>query len=291
MSPRSQPVVFTSQSIEIWRWQHKDKDMDPIEELWQAILAEPAQQELRLAYVAALQEAGDPRAGIFAAADELRALSYLQVSARRELYTQQEELVRRHAPNWVKTVHALGGVVRLIEGWPEEVVLPAAAFIEHAGVIVRTIPLRHLDVEEAAKLPSLFRVAQMAQVVSLNFAGQTLRTDFVAALARAPLLNGLRWLDLRNTALTDGAVELLAASSNLKALRFVDLANNPCRNPVDAAATSTRAGVAIVPSAAGLPRFGAELEARYGRIPWLHARAIFGDAFPPSRYTAAAWPR
>ena len=82
-------------------------------------------------------------------------------------------------------------------------------------------------------------------------------------------------------------MEILAASPALKAVEYLNLENNPTRDPVDAAAgygTDWRTN-RIVPESIGVPAFGAELEARHGKIRWLNGLWNFFEDYPPSRYS------
>jgi hypothetical protein len=80
-------------------------------------------------------------------------------------------------------------------------------------------------------------------------------------------------------------VEILAAAASLRDVEHLDLTNNPTRDPVDAAAGAGWDEMGrIVPESIWLPDFGRELEARHGKIKWLHALDHFLEGHPPNRY-------
>jgi hypothetical protein len=79
---------------------------------------------------------------------------------------------------------------------------------------------------------------------------------------------------------------ILAPSPQLRELAHLDIRDNLCRDPVDAAAGYGVDGISgfMVPASIYLPDFGRDLEARYGRIDWLHALSRFMEKHPPNRH-------
>ncbi len=245
--------------------------MPNIADLWAQILAAPDDHALKAQYAEALAQAGDWRAPV------------LRIAAETEVH-------RLDIANWQSNFKAPAArwpaEVKFIRGWPSEITIEARTFIQHAAEIVAVLPLRHLDLKAVSEAPEVFALAQFGQIASLDGSHQRWSAEAIAALANSPHLRSLRWLDLSYTQITNAEVEILAASEYLRHLEHVDVNHNRCRNPVDAHAgygtdwmTNT-----IVPESIYLPKFGLELEKRYGRINWLHALGNWMEQHPPSRY-------
>ncbi len=178
------------------------------------------------------------------------------------------------------------GEIVFVEGRPIELTVSAAAFARNAAEIVAAMPVRHLNLTAVSEYPAVFDVPQFAQIASLDGSKQNWSDDAIRALAGSSRLGSLRWLKLTDAGITEPQVEMLAASLGLKNVAVLDLTDNPTRDPVDASAGS---GVdwmtnKIIPDSVFLPEYGADLEARYGAIKWLHGLRNYMDAYPPSRY-------
>ncbi len=93
-------------------------------------------------------------------------------------------------------------------------------------------------------------------------------------------------LNLSHTGIIDPDVEILAAAETLRSVEYIDLRDNPSRDPVDASLGCGYDGTpgAMPPEAISLPGFGRELEHRYGKILWLNVLSHLGETFPVSRY-------
>lgn len=253
--------------------------------LWQQILAAPGDKDLKAQYVRALERTKDPRAEVFRRAESvLRFPIY---------YVQHDEMVRLYEcslSDWRAEVDTTSAPwraeVHFVSGWPIEITLDAADFCRHAADIVATLPIRHLNLRAVEEAPEVFSVAGFGQMASLSGWGHSWSDSAVTALANSPHLGSLRWVDLSETGITDAEVEILAASPHLREVVYLNLGDNPCRDPADAAAGCGVDGVTgqIVPESIWLPDFGRELEARYGRIEWLHSLDNYLERHPPGRY-------
>lgn len=175
--------------------------------------------------------------------------------------------------------------IDFVEGWPSQITIAASAFLRCAEEIVVTIPLRHLNLTAIADAPTAVDVGAMAQIATLQVCSQPWNREAIQALADSEHLRSLRWLDLSQSNLTDADVETLAASPRLREVAYLNVEDNPCRNPVDA---STGYGVdaftgLIVAESLWFPDFGRELQARHGSIPWLPSLENFMETYP-NRY-------
>jgi hypothetical protein len=262
--------------------------MSSPDELWQRVLAAPADADLKAQFVAALDQAGDPRAKVF-------ALEALYQDLRKRDLPDNAALLKPDLDaalgDW-RTQFALGaaawpGQIQLVGAWPMELTINAADFVRNAAAIVATIPLRHLNITAISDAPAVFDVPQFEQIASLDGSKQPWSDDAIRALAGSAHVGALRWIDLSRGDISESQVEILAASSALKTVEVMNLTNNPTRDPVDAAAgygTDWRTN-RIVLESIYLPEFGSQLEARYGKIAWLNGLWNFLEDYPPSRYS------
>jgi hypothetical protein len=262
--------------------------MSRFDDLWQKILAAPADPDLKTQYVAALSEAGDRRAQIFSLATEyeqLRSGSFIDRAA--ELKPRLDELIAQWRAEFAPRTSAWPGEIRFVLGWPIELTIKAADFARHAGEVVATLPIRHLNLLEISASPGVFDVPQLKQIASLDGSNQPWSDDALRALARSSRLGALRWLNLSRADISEAQVEVLAGSAALKDVQMLDLTKNPTRDPVDAASgygTDWMTNRIVLESVA-LPTFGYELEARHGKITWLHGLWNYLEDYPPSRYS------
>ena len=259
--------------------------MNPTE-AWQQLLAAPGDQALKAQYVQALAAIGDERADLFSLAADIAKFRVSYPKRADALRPRYERLFADWRVGFESAAKAWQAEVTFVIGWPSELTLTAQDFVRHAAAIVTTMPLRHLNLRAVSDTPEVFSGPAMDQIASLDASNQSWSDEAVHALAVAPRLRSLRWLDLRRSRLTDQRVEILAGSSSLRMLDQIDLRDNPCRDPVDAAA-----GYGFDPctgeianGSVWLPEFGKELESRHGEIPWLHVLGQHGEFFPLDRY-------
>lgn len=257
-------------------------------DLWQHILAAPADAALRAQFVAALSETHDARADLFTTQAEYdRLVAAKDAGGAAALKPRLDAALDGYRTPFDRRASTWPGRIAFVDAWPIELTIAARDFAAHAADVVATIPLRHLNLLRVADAPSVFDVPQLAQVVSIDASGQPWTDDAIRALARSARVAGLRWLKLSNAGITETQVDLLAASTALRDVAMLDLTHNPTRDPVDAAAgygvdwSSNR----IVPESIQLPAFGAELQAKYGSIAWLNGLWNYFEEYPPSRYT------
>jgi hypothetical protein len=257
-------------------------------DIWQRILAAPADAGLKAEYVAALTAAGDSRAELFALAadyERLRSGSYIDAAA--ELKPRLDSRLAEWRAYFAPHTDAWSATITFVMGWPIELAITAADFARCAADIVATLPIRHLDLAGISERPAVFDVPQFDQIASLNGSKQVWSAAALGALANSAHLGSLRWLDLSACSISEAQVEVLAASAALKNVAMLDLTDNPAPDPVDASAgygvdwQSNR----IIPDSIFLPAFGVELEAKYGKIAWLHGLWNYLEDYPPSRYS------
>jgi len=255
-------------------------------ELWAQVLAAPNDAQVRGRYVDALVQEGDRRAEPLLVGAEIERRLQNRESYRTEALRKHcEQLTKAAAEEFAGSLECWGAKLTFVFGWPTEITIKARDFVLHAAQIVATIPLRHLNLLSVNETPEVFQLPQFSQILSLEGSGQVWSNKAIRALTESPYLVGLQWLNLSKTGLGDKQVEILAAAENLRGLAQIDLRNNNCRDPVDAAAGAGYDGNtgAIVLESIYLPPFGLELESKYGKIQWLNVLYNYA-AFPLDRY-------
>ena len=234
-------------------------------DLMRAVIAAPADDAPRLAYADAVA-ASDPDRARF-----IRA----QIDASRKRRTGAswadegrtgDELLARHARAWTPSLPHVASV-RFYRGFVELVAMPLDAFIVSADAIADAVPLRHADLTAArGAIPALVASRGYARLVSLSLKRTALDDADAAALAAAPV-SPLRWLDLTSNKIGAAGLEALAGSASLRALLVLELGGNPCGTPNDPPRyDEMNRLLPSVPTPEGVA-----LEARHGRLPWLHA--------------------
>jgi len=255
-------------------------------DLWPRVLAVPNDAQVRARYVDALLWEADRRAEPFLVGAEIERRKRNRESHRTQALAKHcDQLTRVAAEEFAGSLERWGARLSFVFGWPSEITITSADFVLHAAEIVTTIPLRHLNLLSINDAPQVFNLPQFNQIVSLQGGGQIWSNKAIEALIASPYLAELRWLNLSKTGLREKQVEMLAAAANLRHLAQIDLTENDCRDPVDAAAGAGYDGITggLVLESIYVPEFGRELESKYGRIQWLNVLSTYAE-FPLDRY-------
>src|ERR1700722_1211064 len=162
------------------------------DELWQRILAAPADGELKAQFVAALDPAGDWRGKVF-------ALQALYQHLRDENLPDNAALLKPDldaaVADWRKgfdlQAAAWPGKIQFVDAWPIELTIDAAAFARNAAAIVAAIPLRHLNLSAVDDTVDVFGVPQFDQIASLDGSKQPWTDDALHALANSAHIGAL----------------------------------------------------------------------------------------------------
>lgn len=267
--------------------------MTPAAALWKRVLAAPADPDRKAAYVAALAADHNPRGEMYTLAvdyEKLRVAGYTDPAAAAKAVAIKPRLDALYAltlDDFASTAAAWGAMIHLIGGWPIELTIDAEAFAHQAAEIVATIPVRHLDLTAIREYPAVFDVPQFGQIASLDGSRQSWDDAALSALANSTHVGALRWLNLSQCSISAAQVDLLAASSVLRTVEFLDLSDNPAPDPSDASAGYGTDWLtnSIVPESVNVPEFGWQLQQKYGTIRWLNPLWNYMRDYPPSRYS------
>ena len=226
------------------------------ETLLRRIIEAPHDLGLRRRFAELVEPRNDPRA----------RLIRLQLSpSGDEGETEAYNLVRMH-PDWSAPLEALGARdVKLAAGFPEAITIDADVLLERARELFSAAPLKTLHVRGAkGRVGEVVRLDRLATIEALDLDDQGVTDDDLVTLAASPHASRLRRLDLRFNPITARGIEALVVSPHLKRLEMVNLDGNPA-DPVDRLEHYDETNTHYVPTEAGKA-----IEAKYGRIRWLH---------------------
>jgi carbon storage regulator CsrA len=225
-----------------------------------AVLADPADDAPRLIYADWLDEQGDPRGEFIRVQCRLAQLPPGD-EAVRGLRRREQELLSIHERSWRSGLHALLRKEFFVRGFVESAHLSVREFLDHAGELLGSAPIRHLhlrpsgwsptsreDIAALAASPYLSRLraldlgqnglgdedvsrlvasAHLAGLAALLLRGNGIGDAGAAALARSPYLAGLAALDLAGNQIGTAGATALASSAHLGRLALLVLADNP----------------------------------------------------------------
>ena len=246
--------------------------------LLERVLASPDDESARLAYATWCDSKGDPRGACIRLQLELSGIDRADRERRGPLLRRQQTLISRHGATWAGAIADVVDDYRFHRGLVEHVMMDAATFLAQARDLYALAPIRHVDLKDARPVFSqLAASALLAPLRSLSFARDGIGDDEVVMLAASPNLPRLRYLDLSyNPKIGERGIEQLIRSPLRDQLQFVGRWGNPY-HPTPAVETDWDGSIYDVIDSP----LAAQLEARFGVVPWLHADA---DDYPPSRY-------
>jgi len=215
------------------------------------IAADPSNDALREQFAALAAKRGDARAELIRTTDRQRA----------------HDLVRSH-PEWTAHLRELGARdIKFYGGFPDEITIDADALLSRGRALLAAAPLTTLHVRAAkGKVGDVVRSPLLRNITYLDLDDQGVTDDDLAALAASPHVTKLRQLDLRYNPIGARGIEALAAAPSLRTLVIVSLDGNPA-DPVDQVEYYDETHTHRVPTEAGKA-----LEAKYGKLRWLHPK-------------------
>ena len=237
------------------------------EALLAAILADPDDDAPRLELAELAARRGDPRAEMIREQLAQRAKRSRERPADEVPHLRRARELEISHPEWAAPLVELGARdVKFWRGFPDEITIDAETFLARGAALLARAPVTSLHVRAATRdhLRALVTSPLLARIARLDLDEQGVTDDELAALAASPHAARLRWLALRGNHITERGVEAIAASPHLRGLEGVDLSGNPA-DPVDQLEDHDETHQHLVPTPAGQA-----LEARYGRLRWLH---------------------
>jgi uncharacterized protein (TIGR02996 family) len=209
--------------------------MDSRDPLFQAILAEPDDDSLRLVYADYLEEQGEPERAAFVRV-QLELARLPEGDERRGVLEARERaLLKGHEAEWVAPLRKLlaGMMPRWAfhRGFVEELVVEARGLLQHADAVFGLAPVRAVEVYIAGRrIEALASLPHLARLAVLRLRSNLLQDGGVCVLARSRHLSGLTSLDLAWNGIGDAGIEALAACPSLSRLAHLDLTMNRVGN-------------------------------------------------------------
>jgi hypothetical protein len=245
------------------------------DELVRAVIADPDATAPREAFAQWGLGAKDPQG----------ELTWLQLAERRERRTGTAEaairagsaayaLILKHGAAWSRPVLAMGSSPQFFRGFVEAVTLDAPTFLLRAAELYAIAPIRSINfVDAAADIEAILASPHIARLVALQFTNRSgasaLGDAGLRAIAASPNLSKLAILHLPANKIGRPGIEALAASKGLPNLRYATVGDDRDDSPVEDYGIDGINGE-INNDSIALPAFGRELEAKYGRLRWLH---------------------
>jgi uncharacterized protein (TIGR02996 family) len=191
--------------------------------LFQAILDDPDDDNVRLVYADYLEEHGEP-----ARADFIRVQIELGRDPRRDdLKAREQALLKEHEEEWVAPFGEWTGFPEFRRGFLWGLMLSATDFVERAEELFRIAPLRHATLAvDSRTMPVLITSPWLARLTSLSFESCDLSSADIGTLAACPYLTDLMALDLYTNQTRSRGLRALAASPYLGRLRKLRLGWN-----------------------------------------------------------------
>jgi hypothetical protein len=255
-----------------------------VEGLFSQVIANPDRVAPREALASRLLAYSDPRGRFIhlqLAASRERKL-YGRSEAYKRLRLEYIELENTYRANWTNGIETWASTPVFARGFVESVSVAARDFLANGAALYARAPIRGITlfdtaghIAAVAECPLLKRLAAL-KIYDKNQRGRMGDED-LAILASSPYLQSLRLLDISFNEINNRGVEELCR--HLPHLTYVNLAGTPADDVVEEVGTDP-VTADNVPTGA-LPPAGAALEARYGRVAWLHAPSEL-KVYPPT---------
>jgi uncharacterized protein (TIGR02996 family) len=191
----------------------------------QAVIADPDDDGLRLAYADYLDERGDPRGEFIRVQVALERMPE-EDPRRAALKVRERELRNAHWREWVGPLQGLVGPPRFRRGFIEAITIPARAFLAHADALFAA-PVRQVRLWRAGGTAAkLANVPHLARLTGLEFQASGLGDSGLRAFLSSPHLSRLESLELAGAGVGSCGVQALADSPLLSRLTRLNLGEN-----------------------------------------------------------------
>lgn len=246
------------------------------------VLMDPDSDGPRIAFASAVASTDSNRAAFIRRQVAIASIAGNDDERQRAILLTAQLLSKHSAewrPDWPEDLTRAVCDYGFHRGFVELIEISGADFLEMGEALLRTAPIRHLNLTGTAGLwKDLHQSPLLAKIRSISVTDNDLTDEDLYWFARTPYGEELRWLDLSNNDIGKSGVDYLAATFSFPNLDYVSLAGNLC-DPVERFASD---GDLITD--AWLPQDGQELERKYRPIGWLHIRATHLQELPPDRF-------
>ena len=259
--------------------------MSSTEGLLRSVLDSPASDVARLAYADAIASTDPDRAEFIRTQIRLaQSWNNPSVSDREQvaLYDRSNKLIETFGRKWADTLAHYADGWQFRRGFVELIKTDAMRFVDRAEALFRLAPIAHADLTNAAgHVARLAQCPALQRLRSVGLGRNNLTDADAVLLAQSPFVTELRWLDLSLNRIGRDGAEAICCSPQLRSLRYLAFHGNPVDptdrigavDPLDGSVTEIEQSP-----------FGAELEAKHGRMPFLHVDPTVVGDYPPDRF-------
>jgi uncharacterized protein (TIGR02996 family) len=254
-------------------------------ELYAAVLAAPDDLDVRLAYADAVEDTDPRHARLIREQIDATRREHVRLMTLPEGSTGGGNRYFRGV-GWGEDARLLAkfGVdaglpvhVGIFCGFPEDIALSGAAFLEHGAALYERLPVRHvrlLDVD-AALAGRIAASPLVDRLRGLSFRLCPIGDDGLRALAASGRLRRLRELDLYRTGITDADAFIATIPERMPALQWLDLGGNEVSVQPWGSGHGFDGG--LRPLYVDYSAHGAALNERFGPFPWMRAGWAWED--------------
>lgn len=249
------------------------------QELLAAVVAAPNEDAPRLEYAEYMRRQ-DPELARFV---ELQVAAGAERRRKREprfgIYPSEDRrLLEKNAARWARTIAKYTARHDFDRGFITEVGIDPHMFLEYGDWLLKNAPIRHVEFgaarEGAFPLREIFDNPILERLDSLALINRDLTDDDVAVIAASSHLGSLLRLDLSLNYLSIRAFEALAAAPATRKLLVVGRQQASrgtyFPGPIYAATGEDDGYGEPIWDWTPMTDEGADLERKYGYIPWLH---------------------
>jgi uncharacterized protein (TIGR02996 family) len=203
------------------RTRHGDAGMIAADAFLQTILEQPEAESPRLVYADWLEEQGEPLAELIRV--QCQALLLRENDPwRAQLGRRQEQLLEQFGSHWLGPVHELGLVGRFQRGLLEVTVTGVRMLLDVADRLFALPAVLHVNLRDGAldrdTLRALAKSPVFQRVRSLDLERSHVTNDGIQILCNSPFRGRLAKLKLGHTQISSKAVRLLVSAFDLSNL-------------------------------------------------------------------------
>ncbi|MEM7156267.1 MAG: TIGR02996 domain-containing protein [Myxococcota bacterium] len=237
--------------------------MPDLQALFDSILADRGNDDLRLSYADAIADSEPDHAELIRLQVEWARVSDPSL-APRDLRDRSRRLEMSVRPRLQAMVMPPAKAASLGRGFIQSVLIDATEFLTHAEALLSRAPILDLKLLDAkAVIGQVCASPHLHGLRSLVLSGG-IGDDGARAVASSPHLGTLRWLDLSHNGITEEGLEALAASTNLPRLAHLVFNGNVAADPTPQIAEE----MGMIHHV-NYPDAGRRLQAKYGHRAWL----------------------
>lgn len=226
------------------------------DDLYQAIIDQPARDRPRRRYADYLEEHGDQLGEYIRVSLERARRGFRSESLPANLDDELAAPIRQ----WIRTWQVDRGLISLVE-------MDGKAFVDHGRDVFARAPIQHLNLTNAKSVfAEIVQSPVLARAQTLSIVKENLGDAEAKLLASSAYVRALVYLDLSANKIGQAGLEAITASSNLAALKMLHFDYNLVASPV--AQWSSDGVSGLVYRESGGP-IQAMLRQKYGEKPWM----------------------